>query len=194
MPYQTGRVGPIDHHQDNSGNRTDTDRTITYTPEQFGAPPGARIVTGIVDQQVSVSRGLAYVHNLTVTDDAISFNVFTQAANDSWFFGWHSGAITVSTSFTWYYVTERALKGGEWFFMQEGPAEPTRSAPAWLTGNPTEPTRSAPAWLTGDPTEPQAVQGGAAVGSLGTTRAATGARGTRTPPGRVGGGCAGCGQ
>jgi hypothetical protein len=194
MPYQTGKVGPIDHHQDNSGNRTDTDRTITYTPEQFGAPPGARIVTGLVDQQVSVSRGLAYVHNLTVTDDAISFNVFTQAANDSWFFGWHSGAITVSTSFTWYYVTDRALEGGEWFFMQEGPAErtrsaSTRSAPAWLTGSSSESTRSAPAWLTGNPTEPRAVQGGAAVGSLGTTRTTTSARGTGTRTG----GC-GCGQ
>jgi hypothetical protein len=139
MGYQTGTIGPITYHQDNSGVRTDTDTAITYTPEQFGAPPGAHIITGLVQQQSSVTRGSAYVHNLTVTDNVISFNVFTQAANDSWFFGWHSGAIDVSTSFTWYYITDRALEGGERFFMPEGPAEatgaavPARTAPAWLT-------------------------------------------------------------
>jgi len=62
------------------------------------------------------------VRNLTVTADAVQFDVFTQAANDSWFFGWHSGAIQVSTMFSWFYITDSALKGGEQFFMHEGPA------------------------------------------------------------------------
>ena len=140
MGYQTGTIGPISYHQDNSGVKTDTDTAITYTPEQFGAPPGAEIITGLVQQHSTVSRGTAYVHNLTVTDTAIQFDVFTQAANDSWFFGWHSGSIEVSTSFTWYYITDRALRGGERLFMQEGPA---------VTTKPAAPTRSAPPWLRG---------------------------------------------
>ncbi len=122
MGYQTGTIGPITYSQDNSGANTDTDTAVNYTPEQFGAPPGAQIIPGQVQQTRQVTRGTAYVHNLTVTADAISFDVFTQAANDSWFFGWHSGAINVSTAFTWYYVTDNALEGGEEFFMQEGPA------------------------------------------------------------------------
>jgi hypothetical protein len=122
MGYQTGTIGPISYHQDNSGDNTDTDTDINYTPEQFGAPPGAQIIPGLVQQVYHVTRGTAYVHNLTVTADAISFDVFTQAANDSWFFGWHSGAIDVSTTFTWYYITDNALEGGAQLFMQEGPA------------------------------------------------------------------------
>jgi hypothetical protein len=122
MGYQTGTIGPITYSQDNSGVNTDEDNTVTYTPEQFGAPPGAQIITGQVQQNQHVTRGTAYVHNLTATADAISFEVFTQAANDSWFFGWHSGAIDVSTTFTWYYITDNALEGGEQFFMHEGPA------------------------------------------------------------------------
>jgi len=136
MGYQTGTVGPIAFHQDNSGVRTDTDTAITYTPQQFGAPAGAQIITGLVQQNYSVSRGSAYVHNLTVTPYAISFDAYTQAANDSWFFGWHSGAIDVSTAFTWYSITDRALEGGERFFTAEVPAALHRPAPAWLTRRP----------------------------------------------------------
>jgi hypothetical protein len=69
-----------------------------------------------------VSRGTAYVHNKVVTAEGISFMVYTQAANDSWFFGWHSGAITVTTSFQWYYITDSAVEGGDGFFTNEGPA------------------------------------------------------------------------
>ena len=69
-----------------------------------------------------MTRGTAYVHNLTKTASAISFDVFTQAANDSIFFGWHSGAIEVTTTFTWYYITDQALKGGEQLFTHQPPA------------------------------------------------------------------------
>lgn len=178
MGYQQGFIGPIDYHQDNSGNRTDTDTLISYTPEQFGAPPGSQFITGLVHQQVSVSRGLAYVHNFTVTDDAISFVVFTQAANDSWFFGWHSGSIVVSTSFTWYCITDRALRGGERLFTQQSPAALARSAPAWLTAD--NPNSTAP--------------GAVHSGMLGPRpRAAADSRGTRSATRAVGGGC-GCGR
>lgn len=122
MGFQTGTIGPIPYSQDNSGNKTDTDTPINYTPEQFGAPPGAQIIAGTVHQNQHVSRGTAYVHNLTIGPDGISFDVFTQAANDSIFFGWHSGAIDVTTTFMWYYITSNALKGGEQFFMEKAPA------------------------------------------------------------------------
>jgi len=127
MGFQTGTIGPIAYHQDNSGVSTDTDTPTNYTPEQFGAPPGAQIITGLVQQNYTVTRGRAYVHNLTITADAISFLAFTQAANDSWFFGWHSGSIDVSTTFTWYYVTSNALEGGEQLFSLQGPAAPPNS-------------------------------------------------------------------
>jgi hypothetical protein len=122
MGYQTGTVGPITYSQDNSGNNTDTDTPINYKPDQFGAPPGAQIITGTVQINQYVSRGKAYVHNENITPEGISFMVFTQAANDSWFFGWHSGAITVTTTFQWYYITNNALDGGDGFFTQEVPA------------------------------------------------------------------------
>jgi hypothetical protein len=122
MGYQTGTVGPITYYQDNSGNATDIDTQINYTPEQFGAPPGAQIMTGTVQVNQFVSRGKAYVHDESDTADAISFEVYTQAANDSWFFGWHSGAITVTTSFQWWYISDNALEGGHAFFTQEAPA------------------------------------------------------------------------
>ena len=48
--------------------------------------------------------------------------VYIQAANDSWLFGWHSGAITVTTTFQWYYLTDSAIEGGDAFFTQEAPA------------------------------------------------------------------------
>jgi hypothetical protein len=174
MPYQYGTIGPIDYAQDNSGVRDDTRQTIIYTPEQYGAPPGAQIIPGTVQQQVSVSRGLAYIENLRIRDREILFDVFTQAANDSWFFGWHSGSIVVSTSFTWFYSTDRAVTGGERFFSQQGPPAPTRSAPAWLTSN------------YSASTEPGVAQRGAAVQSGGAGRTVTGRRGTPTPARRVG--------
>jgi hypothetical protein len=121
MGYQTGTVGPISYPQDNSGNANDIDNTIIYTPEQWGAPQGSQIIPGTVQITQYVSRGLAYVHNETVSPAAIQFDVYTQAANDSWFFGHHSGAITVATSFQWFYNTNTALLGGEGFFMQEVP-------------------------------------------------------------------------
>jgi hypothetical protein len=181
MGYQQGFIGPIDYHQDNSGNRTDTDTPFSFTPEQFGAPPGSQFITGLVQQQVSVLRGRAYVHNLTITSHAISFNVFTQAASDSWIFGWHSGSIVVSTSFTWYCITDRAIKGGERFFTEEVPAAAARPAPAWLPGRNPVSTNAA------------AVESGATTGLLGTAHTATGALGPRTQARGAGGGC-GCGR
>jgi hypothetical protein len=121
MGYQTGTVGPITYSQDNSGNNTDTDTAVNYTPEQFGAPPGAQIITGTVQINQYVSRGKAYVHNETITADAVSYDVYTQAANDGWF-GWHSGSITVNTTFQWYCITDSALKGGGALFTKEAPA------------------------------------------------------------------------
>jgi hypothetical protein len=121
MGYQTGTVGPITYSHDNSGDNTDTDTPINYTPEQFGAPPGAQIITGTVQINQYVSRGNAYVHNETITADAISFDVYTQAANDG-LFGWHSGSITVNTTFQWYYIADSALQGGEALFTKDAPA------------------------------------------------------------------------
>ena len=121
MGYQTGTVGPIAFSQDNSGVATDTDRPVNYKPDQFGAPPGAQIITGTVQINQSVYRGKAYVHDETITPEGISFMVYTQAANDG-LFGWHSGSITVTTSFQWYYLTDTAVEGGEAFFTHETPA------------------------------------------------------------------------
>jgi hypothetical protein len=122
MGYQTGTVGPITYNQDNSGNANDTDTPVNYKPDQFGAPPGAQIITGTVQTNQYVSRGKAYVHNEDITPEGISLMVYTQAANDSWLFGWHSGAITVTTSFQWYYITDTAVEGGDGFFTHEAPA------------------------------------------------------------------------
>lgn len=107
MGYQTGTVGPITYTQDNSGNANDTDTPVNYMPEQFGAPPGAQIITGTVQQTLAVTRGTAYVHNETITSDAISFMVYTQAASGG-IIGSHSGAITVTTKFQWYLISEPA--------------------------------------------------------------------------------------
>jgi hypothetical protein len=105
MGYQTGTVGPLTYTQDNSGNANDTDTPVNYMPDQFGAPPGAQIITGTVQQTLAVTRGTAYVHNQTVTSDAISFMVYTQAASDG-LIGSHSGAITVTTKFQWYFISD----------------------------------------------------------------------------------------
>ena len=122
MGYQTGTIGPVIYTQDNTGNATDTDTPLNYKPEQFGAPPGAQIITASVSVTQSVGRGTAYVHNENVTPEGISLMVFTQAAGSSWFWGWHSGQITVSTTFQWYYITANAVEGGEALFMTQAPA------------------------------------------------------------------------
>lgn len=104
MPFQSGFIGPsstpplLPYHQTNSGVADDTDTHIRYTPQQFGAPDGATIITS--NQQYSVAQGLAYVHNVRVDPTGIEFDVFTQAAG-GFPFGHHSGDITVSTTFTW---------------------------------------------------------------------------------------------
>jgi hypothetical protein len=101
LAYQTGIVGPLTYHQNNSGVSTDTDTDIRYTPQEFGAPAGAQIITGTVDQNYNVSRGTAYVHNLVIEANAVIFQVFTQTV-DNGLFGHHSGEITVDTTFQWY--------------------------------------------------------------------------------------------
>ncbi len=121
MGYQTGTIGPITYSQDNSGVATDTDTRVVYQPAMFGAPPGAQVITGTVQITQHVSRGLAYLHNEEITPDGISFMVYTQAANTG-LFGWHSGAITVTTTFQWYYITASALKGGDGFFTRATPS------------------------------------------------------------------------
>ena len=90
MAFQSGVVDPIAYHRDNSGVNTDTTTPISYTPQEFGAPLGARIITGTVDQSYSVTRGTAYVTNLVIQESGISFEVYTQAAGGG-LFGHHSG-------------------------------------------------------------------------------------------------------
>ncbi len=121
MGYQTGTVGPIVYNQDNSGNPNDMDEPVNYTPEMFGAPQEAQVIQGLVQISPHVIRGKAYVHDESVTAEGISFMVYTQAANDG-IFGWHSGAITVTTTFQWYCITDTAVAGGERFFTREAPA------------------------------------------------------------------------
>ncbi len=133
MGYQQGTIGPIAYHQDNSGVSTDTDTPINYKPEQFGAPPGSNIIAGTVQINQHVYRGTAYVHNKTIAAEGISFDVFTQAAGSSWFWGWHSGGIDVTTTFQWYINTANALPGGERFFSAEAPVSPED-----LKGHPTD--------------------------------------------------------
>lgn len=101
MAFQTGLAGPITYHQDNSGVKTDTTTPLQYTPQQFGAPEEAQIITGTVNQAYTVFRGLAYVENLVIQSGGITCQVYTQAADDG-LFGHHSGSITVATSFQWF--------------------------------------------------------------------------------------------
>lgn len=122
MGYQTGTIGPIVFNQDNSGDNTDTDTPVNYKPDQFGAPTGAQIIIGLTTITQSVHCGKAYVHNEINDSEGISSMVYTQAANDG-LFGRHSGAITVTTTFQWYYITDNnVLKGGDAFFTAEPPA------------------------------------------------------------------------
>lgn len=83
MGYQAGTFGPIAYYQDNSGNAT---------ANQLQAGPvrhavGSTNYDGDGSGQQYVSRSKAYVHNETIAPEGISFMVYTQAANDSWFFG-----------------------------------------------------------------------------------------------------------
>jgi hypothetical protein len=101
MAYQTGTIGPITYSQDNSGTDSDITTNVQYTPQEYGAPEGAQILPG-VSQSVHVFRGKAYVQDLLIGQDTITFQVYTQAANDG-LFGWHSGSISVSTAFQWFF-------------------------------------------------------------------------------------------
>jgi hypothetical protein len=101
MAFRSEVAGPIVYNQDNSGVNTDTTTPIEYRPEQFGAPDGALIIPGSVAQGYTVSRGLAYVQDVRITEANITFDVYTQAAG-GFPFGHHSGSISVSTSFIWY--------------------------------------------------------------------------------------------
>lgn len=100
MAYQSGSVGPITYHQDNSGVNTDTTAQIEFTPQQFGAPATAQIIPATVNQSYTVDRGTAYVQGLNITPDSITYQVYTQAASGG-LFGHHSGEIDVTTSFQW---------------------------------------------------------------------------------------------
>src|SRR5436309_2490912 len=100
MAYQTGTVGPITYSQDNSGVATDTITQIVFTPQQFGAPATAQIVPASVSQSYAVSRGMAYVQDVNITPNSITFQVYTQAAG-GFLIGHHSGHIDVTTSFQW---------------------------------------------------------------------------------------------
>jgi hypothetical protein len=117
MAYHVGQVGPITYHQDNSGTDQDITTPIVYTPEMFGAPAGSQVITPLVSQTVYRSRGAGAVRNLSTSADAISFLVWTQAA-DNGLFGHHSGSIDVTTAFTWWIWTadataEQAYKPSE---------------------------------------------------------------------------------
>jgi hypothetical protein len=100
MAYASGTIGPIVYSQDNSGTDNDIVTDIQYTAQEYGAPVGAQIRPP-VGQGVHVTRGSAHVQNLVIGADSITFQVYTQAANDG-LFGWHSGSITVSTNFQWF--------------------------------------------------------------------------------------------
>jgi hypothetical protein len=119
--YQTGTIGPIVYNQDNSGTNADITTPINYKPEMFGAPAGSEIIVATVGQRVHISRGTASVQAFSSTPEGISFNVYTQAAGHSWFWGWHSGVISVSTTFQWYKKSDNALPGGEGLFSSEVP-------------------------------------------------------------------------
>ena len=101
MAYQSGQIGPLTVSQDNSGDPNDTNTTVNYTPDMFGLPLGAQFIAGLITQAVHVFRGDAQVQNLVKAPDAVSFNVFTQAADDG-IFGHHSGSISVVTTIPWY--------------------------------------------------------------------------------------------
>jgi hypothetical protein len=100
MAYQSGLVGPISYHQQNSGVNTDITTPIVYTPQQFGAPATAQIIPTTVNQSVYVSCGKAYVQDLNINEESITFQVVTQPADDGWLVH-HSGSITVDTVFQW---------------------------------------------------------------------------------------------
>lgn len=120
MGFITGTTPPLTYNQDNSGTDTDITTVINYTPQEFGAPPGAQISVGLFSPpQPSVHRGSAAVRDVTVTPTAISFEVWTQAASGG-LFGHHSGSITVVTSFSWWAFTPSSPGDEELVPSEEG--------------------------------------------------------------------------
>jgi hypothetical protein len=119
MGYHSGQIGPIAFHQDNSGTDHDMTSPLVYTPEMFGAPPGSQIVTPLVSQGVHLSRGSGAVRNFSVSADAISFLVWTQAA-DNGLFGHHSGCIDVTTGFSWWQFTPDGVSDKVYQPSEEG--------------------------------------------------------------------------
>jgi hypothetical protein len=101
--YQSGYVEQ-DYNQDNSGTANDTTTVVQYVPEQFGAPHGAQIIVGSATVSPHVYRGAAQINWVNKAPNAISFEVWTQAAG-GFIFGHHSGGIDIHTSFTWYAYT-----------------------------------------------------------------------------------------
>src|SRR5262245_5112205 len=122
MGYQWGWSGYLTYHQDNSAYTTDQTTTITYTPADVGAPPGAVIQTGLYNIDGHVVRGNAAVTNpIMVTPEKISFVVWTQAA-DNGLFGHHSGEIVVTTWFAWFDANAAdAVPGLEMFYFDAPP-------------------------------------------------------------------------
>ena len=105
MAYHEGSTASefpngITYDQNNTGSASDITTAIQYTPQMFGGPASAQIITGLTRQKVTTHGGAA-VQNYTNEPDGISFDVWTQAA-DSGILGHHSGSITVITEFSWY--------------------------------------------------------------------------------------------
>jgi hypothetical protein len=100
MLYQTGTVDQT-YQQDNSGTPTDITENISYTPQQFGAPEGAKVIEGTVFVAPYVRHGNAWITDRNVTGDTVQFVAHTEAAG-GFPFGHHSSAIEVHTTFQWY--------------------------------------------------------------------------------------------
>jgi hypothetical protein len=100
MPYQTGTVDQS-YLQDNGGCPNDLTENVSYTPEQFGAPGGAKIIEGTVLVTPEVLHGNAWISDKNVTGDIVQFVAHTEAAG-GFPFGHHSSAIKVHTMFQWY--------------------------------------------------------------------------------------------
>lgn len=107
MGYQTGHVGPITYHQDNSGSITPISTTVVYTPIQFGAPPAAQIIPGLTQHGISFCRDNPQVEGPYITAENITWQVNTQPA-DNGLFGHHSGCVDITTEFYWWTWTADA--------------------------------------------------------------------------------------
>jgi Thiol-activated cytolysin len=81
-------------NQDNSG--FPNDRTEKHV---IPAPDGTKIDVNSVQVSPNVYRGSANVNSVTTTVDAITIEIFTQAAGGG-LFGHHSGGINVTVNFT----------------------------------------------------------------------------------------------